>query len=395
MHVTTNANPALVLVDPVHLWPRFWATAWSVGLAGKALSPNTVLTKLRHVDAFYLLCDERFGNEFGPDSLDKAISLRDTVTLNRMVEVFYLWLTSDPQYTQTTVQRWDAVLAFIEYLAKHLGVASEAMRALSASIEATGRIRPPRPRGFKFSRALPDITLADLVAAAAPDSPRNPFESDRVKYRNWLILLLLLECGLRRGEAMLLMADSLKQGVDPETGELVQWLDVTTTEDKDPRATKPSIKTAESHRQIPVTSGLAEIYWLYVSEFRAPSDTHGFLLMSRDGHPLSAESFNKFLEKLSNALSSEAKKRFHERTGGRTQLSPHDLRHTCATVKYKAFMKWQPDKELAFQRMRAFFGWAPNSTMPNLYARAAIQDDLLRVWNELFSQRVSALREVR
>jgi hypothetical protein len=56
-------------------------------------------------------------------------------------------------------------------------------------------------------------------------------------------------------------------------------------------------------------------------------------------------------------------------------------------------MALAPDRDLAFQRMRAFFGWSVRSSMPDHYARAAIQDDLLRTWNAVFDHRVSLLRE--
>ena len=39
---------------------------------------------------------------------------------------------------------------------------------------------------------------------------------------------------------------------------------------------------------------------------------------------------------------------------GKTNISPHDLRHTCATARYTMFMELNPDRELAIQRMRAF-----------------------------------------
>jgi integrase len=381
----------MVLVDPVRLLPRFWATAWSVGLAGRSPAANTLRTQLRHIDAFYSLCDERFGQ----DSLDVAISARDASALQRMIEAFYLSLTATPTYKTTTVQRWDAVRGFVQSITRQFGVGSESFRALAGSIEATGRIRTPRRGRFKFARALPPETLRDLLEVAEPGSSRNPFDNERAQWRNWIILHLLLRCGLRRGEALLLTVDALKRDVDRDTGEWVHWLDVTTSEGGDPRATRPSIKTHQSHRQIPVSADLADLYEQYVSEYREPSDAHGFLLTSRDGAPLSAESVNRIFERLSAALSKDARERFRARTGGKRHVSPHDLRHTCATARYSLFMAQDHDRELSMQRMRAYFGWSMNSHMPELYARAAIQDDLLRAWNDLFDRRVRSLRAIR
>jgi integrase len=175
---------------------------------------------------------------------------------------------------------------------------------------------------------------------------------------------------------------------------MIHWLDVTTTEDDDVRATRPSMKTEQSHRQIPISESLAALYDLYVADARAPDARHGFLLTARDGAPLSAESVNQMMRDLTEALQPIAVQRFRERTGGKRSVSPHDLRHTCATARYSMFMAVEPNRELTLQRMRAFFGWSLTSEMPELYARAAIQDDLLRSWKRLFDDRVRLLRNL-
>lgn len=58
------------------------------------------------------------------------------------------------------------------------------------------------------------------------------------------------------------------------------------------------------------------------------------------------------------------------------------------------FMELNPNRELAIQRMRAFFGWSVKSAMPEHYARAAIQDDLMQAWNKLFAEKTSLLRGI-
>ncbi len=379
MLVHTRASPPVVLVDPIRLLPRFWATAWSTGFAGRSQAENTLVMRLRHIGAFYDHCDERFG----VDALDGALSTRDATALRSMLESFYLHLTESLNYTTTTVKRWDSVRQFTLDIVTQQGVESEAHRALGSAIGAFGRIRSPRRGRFKFARALPTSTLVDLLEIAEPNSPRNPFKSERTRWRNWLVLNLLLLCGLRRGEAMLLTADSLKRDAD-----------VTTTADEDPRARRPSIKTEESHRQIPVSADLADLYGRYLADYRQDDGRHGFLLTSRDGDPLSAESFSKMFEALTDALAPQPRARFDERTGGKRHISPHDLRHTCATARYAMFIAQDRDRELAMQRLRAFFGWSVHSKMPELYARAAIQDDLMRTWCTLFDARVHELRSL-
>ena len=210
------------------------------------------------------------------------------------------------------------------------------------------------------------------------------------------MLNLLLLCGIRRGELLLLTVDALKHEVDPHSSEVVYWLNVTTTsEDVDTRSTRPSLKTIQSHRQVPVSAGLAVLYERYVAEDRVGSSEHGFLFTSRSGRPLSAESVTKVLQKFTAALPPPALKAFRDRSGGKTHISSHDLRHTCATARFPMFMQVKGNRELALQRMRAFFGWSVTSAMPEIYARSAIQDDLLRAWNDLFDRRVDLLRSVK
>lgn len=391
MLIDPQATPAFVIVDPESGLPRFWATAWTFWLKGKSLARNTLKTLLRHVDAFYLYCD----HNFGCDSLDAALSRRDADTLKRMVEGFYLLLTSDEDHTTTTVQCWDAVRKFINSFARKSALGDDSINEVSALIAAIGRIQHPKHGRIKGGRCLPVATLEDLLEIAEPYSNRNPFRSSEARWRNWFIVLLLLRCGLRRGEALLLTVDALKHDLDRTTGECVYWLDVTTTGDQtDPRASRPSMKTVNSHRQIPVSTDLAQLYERYVTDFRTESDDHGFLFTSRRSRPLSAESVDKIFKTLSSALSPGAKDQFRARTGGKADVSPHDLRHTCATAQYANFMAQQPDPVLTMQRMRAFFGWSKESKMPEVYAHAAIQDDLLQAWNDTFDARLRTLRGI-
>ena len=236
--------------------PRLWSTAWSLGLTSSSQATSTRKLYLQHLDSFYRYCDERFG----ADAFDEGMSTRDAEGVMLMVESFYLTTTSDPAYNTTDVQRWGVVRAFVQSLAKRLAPSNPEWAAAASMLAAMGRMRAPRLGGFRFIRALPKTTLLDLLEVAHPSSPRNPFKGYQTRVRNWLIVNLMLLAGLRRGEALLLACDSLKEDVDPESGEVVRWLDITTVFENDPRSTTPRIKTLESHRQIPVSEDLALLY---------------------------------------------------------------------------------------------------------------------------------------
>lgn len=388
MLIRIPGSPAVALVRAQTLLPRFWATIWATGLGGTSLKENSLKARLRHIGVFYDFCDSRFG----PEELDRAFSEARVERAKAMLGDFYLSLSGITRPNGGVVARWDAVRNFVIGVARLLSPWNEAWKTVRSYAESLGEIRSKNFGKFRFVRALPDMVLAELLAIAHPDSDLNPVQDKRVRWRNWLIFHLLLLGGLRRGESLLLVIDSLRHDVDRKTGQLRYWLDVTNTEEEDERSTRPSMKTAESHRQIPISGELASVYQHYVNEARYSQGDVPHLLTSTRGDPLSAESITKVFEDFTAALSPEAYKRFQRRTGNKRHVSPHDLRHTSATARYAMFIAQDADKELALQRMRAYFGWSVKSEMPELYARSAIQDDLLRAWNDIFDKRVLALR---
>ena len=179
MLIRTGATPDFVIVDPRRLMPRFWSTAWSLNIMGRALSENTRKLKLRHLDAFYLFCDDRFG----ADSFDSAISSRDAETTQELLEAFYTGLTSEGSYNTTGVQRWDAVRGFVQLLARRLAPSSDAWSRLSSLLYSMGKMRIPRRGHYRFIRALPATALVDLMTVADPACSRNPFRGETTKWR--------------------------------------------------------------------------------------------------------------------------------------------------------------------------------------------------------------------
>lgn len=391
MLVKPSAYPGVVLVDPRTLMPRFWASVWASGANVQSLSKSHLTAQLRYVGTFYQACDQRHGH----GAFDHAVGAGRTADVQMMVVEYFHSLTTVGAPTTNDARQWTGVKAFVQSLALQLSPLQEGWQDVIRLLDSMGKIRLPNTGRFKFPRALPDSVLVELLKMAEPTNHSNPFEDEGVRLRNWLILNLMLLAGLRRGEVLLLQIDALKHDVSPSTGETLYWLDVTTTEEEDYRANPPSIKTMSSHRQVPVSSELAELWEHYVSEVRVDNSKTAFLVTSLRGEPLSAESVTKMFEKLTASLSSESRRLFSERTGGKRHISPHDLRHTCATARYAMFMERDSNRELTLQRMRAFFGWSASSEMPYLYARAAIKDDLLRSWGSLFDQRVDVLRTLK
>ena len=384
----TTTGPVRVVVEPKSLLPRLWATAWQRMREGTSPAPNTEMMHAGHVAAFYMHCDQ----PWGPGALDAALSQGDEKTLCEMLETFYLSLTGTKPYTTATVQRWDSTRIFVLDVVRLLQPTLGATGRVQMLLEALGRLQVPRGTEIDGARALPAATLNDLLEIARPDSQRNPFKGEQVQWRNWLIVNLLLGTGIRRGEALLLLVDSLRIEVHPTTGETVRYLNVTTTAEEDERASRPYIKTDASRRQIPVGEALTQLWVSYLSV--RPKGTTNFLLTASGDAGLSKESVDAMFRAFTAAMREDALAQFRERTGGKKHVSSHDLRHTRATVLYPLLLQQGDSRELALQRMRAYFGWERESDMPDYYARAAIQDDLVRAWESVFDDNLAVLRRL-
>jgi hypothetical protein len=79
----------------------------------------------------------------------------------------------------------------------------------------------------------------------------------------------MLHQGLRRGEVLLLAADAVKCAYDHKQRRTRYWLNVQENayeeSGDDPRYSKPSIKTVQAIRQVPVSELTASAVHLYVN----------------------------------------------------------------------------------------------------------------------------------
>lgn len=389
MLLEIQASPYYAIVNSDGLLPRYWGTAWSL-LFAHSLATSTRKDALRHVDSFYQFSDQRLG----VDGLDNAIGQADTKVIVDLLQAYYMELSARPEHSSYAVKRWDVARGFIKDLCVHRSQMGGDWHEVERICTAFPPIRASKKKQFRFIRALPATVLADILAILSPESDRNPFKSELVRWRNWLLVHMLLLMGLRRSECLVLPVDALKQGVDPKTGDVRWWLNVVEhTDDEDSRFTKPSIKNPQSRRQLPVSPSLARLIEFYVENWRGAPE-HAFLFTSRGGSPLSVESINHLLMVSSACLGERVVKELTDRTGGKKRISPHDFRHTCAVIRLKQFLELGVSHEEMMQRMRAFFGWAYESEMPLHYAKAAYEERLADVWGDTFDEHTNILRSL-
>ncbi|MFZ3127307.1 MAG: site-specific integrase [Rhodoferax sp.] len=381
-----------VLVDNFGL-PRYWPAVWSV-FHGGGLAPTTLREKLKHIEALYQHTEGIGG------ALDDALSELDFSAIGVALESFFVSLRNVSTPTNTAISRWNAAFHFVKDTCERLEQNPALGNQMSDIRARMGRLdnlylglRPFRKRLGAQLRAIPRMVTMEMLDAVTPGSPRNPFKQEATQWRVYSLVTLLLFQGLRRGEALSLRAGFLKSERDPRT-DAIRWrMSVRTNEaEDDPRASLPSIKTAQSIRTIPVTHQTAEGLLVYVENYRGKVN-HGYFLSSMRGLPLSLEGVSKALQKLTTALSPAARAELLDLTGA-PYISAHALRHTCAVVRMKQLLSSGQTPEQAMAQLRSFFGWSKTSVMPLHYAKAALDERLNETWNDKLDDRLELLRSL-
>lgn len=204
-----------------------------------------------------------------------------------------------------------------------------------------------------------------------PDSPDNPFKPS-LRLRNYLIVRLLLDLGLRRGELLTIRVSDCSVGSE---GSIT--VHRRPDDPDDPRRYKPATKTVA--RKLPLSGRLSEVLHEWVVRCRAQipgARRHPFLIVSSPrGEPMSLSNVNKIFEVLRN-----------DDLELREPLSPHVMRHSWNDA-FSDLMDRKgipPDQE---EKWRArLMGWrSVNSAKPYLRrtVRRRSDDALLEMQDKL------------
>jgi integrase len=225
-----------------------------------------------------------------------------------------------------------------------------------------------------ISRGLSDVEISALHSVCDPNSPTNPFrEQNRV--RNFLMLEVLIETGIRLGELMILTTIDVVRGSDRA------YLTITRPKNAgdDPRAKQPSIKTAQSERTVAISDALYLSLQRYIRNHRKPTRSakpmklsHRYLWVSERGRPLAINSAADIVNRLSNTARS-----INPLLA--MQVTPHSFRYTF-TERFLAYLieVKHLDMERAKDELRTICGWSESSDMPQYYARRYIHNEANR-----------------
>lgn len=286
-----------LLVDNFGL-PRFWATLW-VDVLKANLAQTTRSSHLYAIDRFYQSTDLKFGT----DSLDRMLSDLDMPLIESALSTFLATLRNDGSLRGiNNNQAWASATTFVSDIVSHLSTTSDidygkVHSRLLRLDRLYSQVSPARAKPSSAIRSLPAIVVDDLYELFSPDSARNPFRNSVLKWRNFLIFLLMLHLGLRRSEIAILPADAIKSDYDIKEGREKFWLNIVENpyDNEDTRYNAPHLKTASSRRQLPLSNEIVAVSEIVLGAQRRYLP-HAYLFGSQKQKALSLRSIHRIFE---------------------------------------------------------------------------------------------------
>ena len=261
--------------------------------------------------------------------------------------------------TQATRMRYMA--AFLEFLSGYVGASlmtrvrrdleqetGRALKAFRAQIPAVSR------RDKLDARVgLSEDEQARLLQVVHPDSPDNPWARGFVRNRNWLIVVLLLATGMRRGELLGLQIGDIASN-SPKL-RILRRADAS----EDQRRIQPNTKTYD--RELGLAPSIIKALWDHINKDRRAiraSRRNPQIFVSEDGAALSLASIDKMFLQLRKAC-----------PGLPVRLTSHVMRHTW-NERFSEQAEAMGLSDTAEQQARNNQqGWSDNSKMGVIYTR--------------------------
>jgi integrase len=228
------------------------------------------------------------------------------------------------------------------------------------------KISKPRQDETNLPEGLDREAVKRLREVIEPDHPDNPF-MPKVRFRNYLLVRLLLDLGMRRGE---MLGIKIADFAPASKG----WITIhrRPNDRDDPRQNKPATKTAA--RELQMSGRLTEIVheWIVGHRARIPGARRNpYLIVStRDGAPMSLSNVNKIMEALRERVEGLPK-----------ELAPHPLRHTWNDNFSDLMDENNVSAENEIKWRKRLMGWRNESSAAS-YVRRTVR----RRSNEAFAE---------
>ncbi|MBT5230453.1 MAG: site-specific integrase [Methylococcales bacterium] len=404
MGVMINGYRAKVLVkdDMPVFYPNLYAT---LELSNRAL--NTQKKYLEHIGLFEDYLEyESIDLIARLEQRPKSSYLTDEEVSRFVSDAGFQKATLDKKYAGVRLlpaafesvgrvhaqQRLEAVRDYLIFLYDKLGDHSTRYEAVDdVSKRYSRKIKAAKPSWKKTKieqmKGLTQQERDRLLGIMHPESADNPFANKALKLRNYIVLLLGLDMGLRRSEMLLIKISDIHW----HSGELA----IVNLEDErmDTRIEAPQFKTHE--RQLVMGDDLSWAIRDYVDNYRVlnkgPSEAkkHPFLLVSHrrnEGKSLSIKALDGVLPRVS-ATAPELK-----------HIHPHILRHDAAytlleSMRDELEVLTPEDRTTRVRKVLTYaFGWSSESNMPGLYGAKFWKEEADKAMKKR-SDKFKAIRE--
>jgi len=210
-------------------------------------------------------------------------------------------------------------------------------------------------------KGLSEKEISYLLGQIEPKSANNPYRK-KVRRRNYLIVKMLLETGIRRGELLKLRIEDLVIRKDRNFIKVRRRPD----DPYDCRVEEPAVKTLE--RNIPICEELKLLLLDYLKSVRG-RQKHPYLFVGTiSGAPLSISSVNRIFIRL------RVLKKLPE-------ITPHTMRRSFNGRIFRKTMDWPEEKKKKIQNYLC--GWRDGSNQSEVYELEAIEEDAFKVLMEV------------
>ncbi|KDP85760.1 tyrosine-based site-specific recombinase CMGI-7 [Cupriavidus sp. SK-3] len=339
--------------------PIDWINEYSIKRLRPRLSANSLLKALQILGMLWAWAARQ------SFCLQERLSTGEGLSPDEIVSQLYPWLRRDFQARakvrklvvapSTVLQRLQVISRFVIW---HLEAAMarwpagspelrdmrRRLKCIEHAFATAGRARPEAPQ---HARALSTEQVQRLLLVCRPGHDENPWKPP-YQERNYLIVLMLLLLGLRRGELLKLkVGDCMLSRSIPEIR-----IERSPDDEWDSRRDEPQVKTAS--RQLPCDRSLATRLNAYICQIRrniGGADKTPFLFLSRSGSPMSLARVNGVLNQIGVV---------HEEFA---DLHPHCLRSTCATSFRAQGLSNGLDEDRVEKHMMYFFGWRSSDSL--------------------------------
>lgn len=259
--------------------------------------------------------------------------------------------------------------------------AREFFEVMAEELCPRGAVDKTSLNGFKarLEKHLPSRQKNDMPSMVEPLSDKEFSQMDstireqakiggRAKFlihRDLVIFHLLRELGIRNSELLGIKVDGFSRSAN---GYMTVHIQRNKDLLDDPRSSPATVKTLE--RKLKISDNLWTLIERYIVERRKliVARGHSFLIVTRDGAPLSNDSVGALFKML-------------QKNAGR-RITPHTLRHSWACnfileefERASSLSNREKERVIAsaLSVLRAHMGWGLNSSMPDHYARFAFQ----------------------